>query len=102
MMPHDISALSVKKVPRSHKIQCRIGRPEPASIEHTHETPIPHKKIRRNEIPMAHDVKSGWRQLPQLSPHVTQASNVQKALAVPEADFHPVIVIGKVTVLLQL
>src|SRR5918992_823957 len=97
MTPHNVPAFSVEKMPRSHKIQRRIGRPEAASIDHTHETPVMHKKVRWNEIPMAHDVGLRWRQLPQPSPHAAQASNVEQALAAPEADFHPVIVIGKVT-----
>ena len=83
-------------MPSRHKIQRRIGGPEAAGIEHAGETLALHKKVRWNEIPMAHDVRPGWRQLTQPSPQATQASNVEETFALPEADFHPVIVIGKV------
>ena len=83
-------------MPCSHKIQRRIGWPEAAGIEHAGKTLAMHKKVRWNEIPMAHDVGPGWRQLTQPSPHATQARNVEETFAVLEADFHPVIVIRKV------
>jgi hypothetical protein len=83
-------------MPCSHKIQRRIGRPEAAGIEHTGKTLAMHKKVRWNEIPMAYDVRPGWRQLTQPSPHEPQASNVEETLAVLETEFHPMIVIRKV------
>lgn len=94
--PHNLPAVAVKKMPRGHKIQRRIGRPEIASVEHTHETLATHKKVRRNEIPVAHDVGPGSRQLTQPRPQATQAGNVEERLAVHETDFHPIVVIGKV------
>lgn len=55
-----------------------------------------HKEVRWNEIPMAHDLGPGWRQLPQPGPQATRGRYIEEALAVPEADFHPVIVVGQV------
>lgn len=77
--------------------RCREKGPGGAQVDTSSamsgQASIGDEHVTRNEIAMGHHVWSlAARQIPHGGPHSAKARNVDEALTVPEADFHPRVV----------
>lgn len=96
-LAEDRSGIAVEEMPSGNEIEGRIGRTEPAGIEHPDQTLSLHQQVRRNEILVAHCLGPRRGKHAKAFSYAAQAHDIEQVFALFEADLHPGVVIGQLS-----
>ena len=97
VVPQHLPRAGLEQVPGRDQVQCRVGRTEPADVQHAGQPPGGDQHVAGNQVAVVHHVGGrSPRQLPQPRPLAAQPRHVQQPLAALEAGLQPRVVIMQV------